>query len=494
MRREVFAGLLPELRARAITVAGIESLSVVSDIRDRIAELPAGGDWKAIKKDLVRDLSPYLVDPDADDEERAAQQNAAERRAELLLRTHGFQAYQSASYQVMDRLRDVFPYWQYDSQGDHKVRATHAALNGIVLPADSPFWQGHIPPWQWGCRCQIIPLLPEEVEDMREAEANLPIEKRKLLAGPALAELENNRRLVRGPNEIYDLRNDREKGNPQGFYFDPADLRLRPEDLKARYSDKEWSDFEGWAQRTPIGDDAATTVWDWMSGASILLASTSRSAARLPGIMLPVAVPPRVDPTSGKLTIPETHPDHAALVATLTVIDSVHDDGRLSAIPLIHSTAGRTVGLFEWSKRTGKALRITISSQGPYPELTLIHEIGHWIYQEALSKADARRIAAMLDKTAAAKALRYSIRTGRSKPGGRRDLIGLDDFREMLQPEEMFSRAYTQWIARRSAHERLLAQITHSNADFHELRNFSDADFLQIDKALSEAFDLDPLP
>jgi SPP1 gp7 family putative phage head morphogenesis protein len=81
-------------------------------------------------------------------------QKAADRRAELLLRTHGQQAYATTQYKMMDEQRDLFPFWQYLSMGDSHVRATHAALDGVVLPADSEFWTTHFPPWDWGCRCQ----------------------------------------------------------------------------------------------------------------------------------------------------------------------------------------------------------------------------------------------------------------------------------------------------------------------------------------------------
>lgn len=91
-----------------------------------------------------------------------------------------------------------------------RVRATHAALDGVVLPADSKFWDGHYPPWEWGCRCQVIPLMDMDVEEMREAEAALPLERRKVLEGQALADAESGR-LVRGPNEIYDLRTPRQR-------------------------------------------------------------------------------------------------------------------------------------------------------------------------------------------------------------------------------------------------------------------------------------------
>ena len=62
--RETFAGLLPELRARAFTVAGIESAAVQQRLRDTLADLPRGADWNALKTQLIADLHPYLADPD----------------------------------------------------------------------------------------------------------------------------------------------------------------------------------------------------------------------------------------------------------------------------------------------------------------------------------------------------------------------------------------------------------------------------------------------
>jgi SPP1 gp7 family putative phage head morphogenesis protein len=151
--REVFDRLLPELQARAFTITGIEGANILQTVRDRIAELPAGADWNELKHKIVDDISPWLVNPDADPEERDRQAVAADRRAELLLRTHGFQAYQSAQYEVMERQKDVFQYWMYMTMEDDAVREAHAALDGIVLPAGDPFWASHYPPWDWGCRC-----------------------------------------------------------------------------------------------------------------------------------------------------------------------------------------------------------------------------------------------------------------------------------------------------------------------------------------------------
>lgn len=47
-------------------------------------------------------------------------------------------------------------YLQYRTAHDSRVRPDHAALDGITLPADDPFWQKYYPPNGWGCRCQAI--------------------------------------------------------------------------------------------------------------------------------------------------------------------------------------------------------------------------------------------------------------------------------------------------------------------------------------------------
>jgi SPP1 gp7 family putative phage head morphogenesis protein len=262
----VLENLLPELRARAISIAGVEVASVVQGVRDRIAELPAGGDWEKIKKQIAEDISPFLVDPAAAPEQRDAQIQAATRRAELLLRMHGFQAYQASSWQVMDRQRDAFPYWQYLSQGDHRVRDAHAALDGKVLPADHEFWDTHFPPWDFGCRCQVVPVSAAEVEGMRQADAGLPPESRRVLEGPILDGVgtAGGRRLFWQGRTVSVLAPS-ETGDRSAFRWHPGDLRLDLAQLQARYDAPTWSAFESWARRTAV-DDSGTTVWAWLGG------------------------------------------------------------------------------------------------------------------------------------------------------------------------------------------------------------------------------------
>lgn len=44
----------------------------------------------------------------------------------------------------------------YSTAGDDKVRPDHAALDGVTLPVEDPFWSYAYPPNGWNCRCNVI--------------------------------------------------------------------------------------------------------------------------------------------------------------------------------------------------------------------------------------------------------------------------------------------------------------------------------------------------
>jgi SPP1 gp7 family putative phage head morphogenesis protein len=266
--RRVFEQLLPELKARAFLISGIEVANVLQSVRDRIADIPLGADWDEVKKDVINDISPFLVDENATAEERAKQALGASARAELLLRLHGFQAYQAANYDVMKRQEDVFPYWQYLTMEDEKVRPAHAALDGVVLPSNHPFWNDHYPPWDWGCRCQVVPLSHDDVAEIHAADAEKAPDEKRILEGAVLERLETHGQLVRGPTNLVDVRSPRAKGKDGAFHWNPADMRITVEQLKDRYDAPVWAAFENFARGTEI--EHGVTVWDWIGGKRIL--------------------------------------------------------------------------------------------------------------------------------------------------------------------------------------------------------------------------------
>jgi len=275
--REVFGELLPELKPLAFCISGVEAANTVQSIRDRIADLPSGANWEDIKADLVKELHPFLRSEDDPENTRAA-----ERRAELLLRTHGFQAYQQGAYAAMDRQKDVMPYWQYISMEDDHVRPGHAALNGIVLPAEHEFWKTHFPPWDFGCRCQAIAISQEDYDEIAVKDKQRNPDNRQILDEPAQRELTVSRRLVRN-GVAYNLTSPAEARKPGAFSWHPGDMKLSVDALKARYDDSTWATFEAWARKAVV-PERKLTVWEWLNHQTILPATAP--------VRLPEANPP----------------------------------------------------------------------------------------------------------------------------------------------------------------------------------------------------------
>lgn len=68
------------------------------------------------------------------------------------------------NYQRLIKKTKLFPYWEYKTVGDDKVRPEHDALDGLILPANDPRWKKIFPPNGWKCRCYIVPRMAHEVK------------------------------------------------------------------------------------------------------------------------------------------------------------------------------------------------------------------------------------------------------------------------------------------------------------------------------------------
>jgi SPP1 gp7 family putative phage head morphogenesis protein len=249
--REVFDRMLPELRARVFTITGVESMAVMQRVRDEIASLPRGSRWDDVKESVADSLEPFLGDD-------------SEKRAELLLRTHGFQSFEASNHRVGMEDEDT-THWQYLATEDDRVRPTHLALNGIILPKTDPFWDDHTPPWEWGCRCRKRPMNVDMVAEAKAADKKRNPDDRLVFEGPMARKL-NEGHLIRD-GQAYDV------SPPTGadaYHFHPDDLRISLEDLRKRYEPEVFAEFEAWAKEEVIfregGEGREVTVWDWLQG------------------------------------------------------------------------------------------------------------------------------------------------------------------------------------------------------------------------------------
>lgn len=96
-------------------------------------------------------------------------------RVETIFRTNIQTAYNAGRYARMQSVKKVRPYWQYEAVGDERTRPEHAALNGMVFPADDVFWSEHFPPNGFNCRCSVRSMSQREVEAEGKEITNGPI-------------------------------------------------------------------------------------------------------------------------------------------------------------------------------------------------------------------------------------------------------------------------------------------------------------------------------
>jgi SPP1 gp7 family putative phage head morphogenesis protein len=86
---------------------------------------------------------------------------------ETWLRTEYDTAYltseSSAAYYRLMAQKDIFPYWQYITMDDGRVREEHLKLHGLVLECIDKLWDKIYPPNGWRCRCRVRPLMKNEL-------------------------------------------------------------------------------------------------------------------------------------------------------------------------------------------------------------------------------------------------------------------------------------------------------------------------------------------
>ncbi len=315
--REVMDGLLPELRAYAFTVTGLDVGDQMAKVRDTIKAVPAGElTWAKARKEIAADLADDLGG------------KASERRAELLLRTHVFRSYAATRYRNLMQQVDVFPYWQYKTHGDGNVRPSHAALNGKIFPAGHEIWQRIFPPWDWGCRCLVVPLTRKAAEgimargkltDQQGADAHLlksQIVTPQMFTDAEATLIDKNQRL---PNGMPLNRTPTWSDSPWSI---PGNVHHDWKLIKARYGDQPevLAAFETWAKKQEIAPGKTVSMW---------LDNAQSIAAKLPALTLKKkfqqAVPAAVAPPAAVRSLADVSaavdalkPAHAAAVKRAT--------------------------------------------------------------------------------------------------------------------------------------------------------------------------------
>ena len=225
---------------------------------------------------------------------------------------------------------------------------------------------------------------------------------------------------------------------------------------------------------------------------------------------IPTPVPPPA-PTAVSAAIEvKNQSPHLTSIATkvLDAIDRVHGDGNLPMIPLLEETHPSYLGSLSVTE-TGKVIMMNIKRTGNHPHLTMAHETGHFLDYGGIPRtkptfAEERNWRAeelfndffnAIDASESIKTLkaRTTQTTVQRIKGTLASTYTLDQkhLEYLLQDNEIWARAYSQWIAYRSGQDDLLADLSHSmSRDFQKIypTQWTESDFHAIGQAMDEIF------
>ena len=98
------------------------------------------------------------------------------RRLRTIFDTNLRMAYARGRWERIERLAEARPLLRYVAVLDARTRPEHMRWHGTVLPLDHPFWRTHYPPCGWHCRCTVVQLSYEEMEEFGFALSEAPPE------------------------------------------------------------------------------------------------------------------------------------------------------------------------------------------------------------------------------------------------------------------------------------------------------------------------------
>ena len=430
-----------EIEKLIFVMAGVHSADKLAEIRDMLGDVARGGrdglTWAEAEKKITKLLKSDLGGRSA-------------RRAELALRTTIFRAKATQKYRKLMKQREIFPWWEYRSRDDGRVRASHAALNGKILPAGHEIWQRIFPPWAWGCRCTVIPRRAYDAEKMMQDDEGKAHQDQRVWDQDMADTIHKHLRLPGG-----------ESLTTEDTYRSPAESGMElwtEEELKSRYADH------------PVIQKRFNLYVKSMPKILKSLDLTDLKSSKSKPKTKPSDKTDKIKDGKKQKKHRKKYPavgdalaanrNQKSLVEEVSeIIDEVHGDGTLPKIPVDGKTNDvRSLGEFMRDLATGKAMRIGVRQKGNHKELTLIHEIGHFIdFSGFQDKRFKKNVLKKFGSERGKGAFRVWLDAVEASPTFKNIPNVKSGY--WLRRRELFARCYAQWIATRSGHKLLQEQV-----------------------------------
>jgi hypothetical protein len=157
---------------RAFAVAGVARLDVLADIRAAVDQaVEQGIDLATFSRQLKQKLvargwwgNIEITDPETG-EVRTTKFNKA--RLQLIFDVNMRQSHAAGRW--ARGMRGKMPLIVYRTMGDERVRVSHRPWDYLVLPREHPWWNTHLPPNGWRCRCTFYFTDQAGVDALRRA-------------------------------------------------------------------------------------------------------------------------------------------------------------------------------------------------------------------------------------------------------------------------------------------------------------------------------------
>ncbi len=218
---------------------------------------------------------------------------------------------------------------------------------------------------------------------------------------------------------------------------------------------------------------------------------------------------PVASPVSAALDLKSATPNVAsAAKVVLNAIDKVHGDGNLPEISILNETTNTYLGSLTVTK-TGKVIMMQIRENGRKVHETIVHETGHFLDYGGIPRTkptfgEERNFRAeelfkdffkAVDSSSSIKTLisRLTQKSVLKTEGALTSPYEVDrkHVEYLLHENEVWARAYSQWIAYRSGQPELLTDLEKTLSDsFHQIypTQWNASDFYAIGQAMDAIF------
>ena len=398
----------------AFTVAKMMDVDLLRDVqRSLITAQQQGKPFEQWRKEMAGVMAKRgwwgekeVIDPKTGKTVKA--QLGSSRRLETIWRVNMGQASQAGIWERGSR-SSSHPYILYRLGPSQVHREQHERWNGLLLPKEDPFWKTAFPRNGWGCKCTTRFVSRAQAERYRRK--GLPGGGKPQEKAPQL------KRMTYTNTRTGEVRQGFEGIDP-GFEYNPGEGR--EQQLRTAFRERD-AIFAGTVEPNPNSTDVGSTL----------------DVPRDPKQM-------RSDLRRGA---------HEAIRA----VRRVHGvgAGKLPTIPVEQVNDPDIYGQFQWDGITGDAKNIELSKVDPdRPALTAVHEIGHFLDHSGLSGGPAN----LGDRETHKESTRtmQDVMTA-IRQSNRHALLQGDPY--LTSPDELWARAYAQYIAWRSGSSVLRAQL-----------------------------------